>query len=159
MKQEGSTVWRDTIESKDKNYTKLQEGDGTTRPVMRAWRKLVMRVKNFPNVFSYSKLYVNTLQRHRPCWIVSVWYSIRSVFSYSMHDSSIGLGHQPFTLVRRVRFPYRVPSCRGTPSLNGGQHWAYEVGDCNRQKIATLTLTIKCLTMNKRPIRGLSTHK
>ena len=26
-----------------------------------------------------------------------------------MHDSSIGLGHQPFTLVRRVRFPYRVP--------------------------------------------------
>ena len=26
-----------------------------------------------------------------------------------MHGSSIGLGHMPFTYVRRVRFPYRVP--------------------------------------------------
>ena len=26
-----------------------------------------------------------------------------------LHGSSIGLGHWPFTSVRRVRFPYRVP--------------------------------------------------
>ena len=30
--------------------------------------------------------------------------------STTLHGSSIGLGHQPFTLVRRVRFPYRVPN-------------------------------------------------
>ena len=30
-------------------------------------------------------------------------------FKKYMHDSSIGLGHRPFTAGRGVRFPYRVP--------------------------------------------------
>ena len=68
---------------------------------------MVMRVKNFPNVFSYS-----------------------------MHGSSIGLGHMPFTYVRRVRFPYRVPNfgCVGklvTP------------GDCKSSVVMALLVQVQ----------------
>ena len=80
--------------------------------------------------------------------------------------------HSTVTAEEGDRYPLGPPSCQGTPSLNGGQHWAYEVGDRSSLKSATLTLTKKCLTMNqgldvpkgsdwriKRSIKGLVTNK
>ena len=46
-----------------------------------------------------------------------------------MHGSSIGLGHWPFTSVRRVRFPYRVPSLGAKVFMDAHEPVTLEEGD------------------------------